>query len=97
MVVQKFGGSYLSTAELRREAMQRVWDEVDRGFTPVVVVSAMGRFGDPYATDTQLEQVKEANPKAQGANEDLLLSCGENIAATHIAAGMCSQGLHAVA
>jgi len=41
VVVQKFGGSSLSTAELRREAMQRVWDAVDRGFTPVVVVSAM--------------------------------------------------------
>lgn len=97
VVVQKFGGSSLSTAELRREAMQRVWDAVDRGFTPVVVVSAMGRFGDPYATDTLLELVKEANPKAQGANVDLLLSCGEIIAATLFAEGLCSLGLPAVA
>lgn len=97
VVVQKFGGSSLSTAELRREAMQRVWDAVDWGFTPVVVVSAMGRFGDPYATDTLLELVKEANPKAQGANVDLLLSCGEIIAATLFAEGLCSLGLPAVA
>jgi aspartate kinase len=97
IVVQKFGGTSLGTAELRREAMQRVWEAVDQGFSPVVVVSAMGRQGDPYATDTLLELMREVNPQAQGANVDLLLSCGEIIAASLFAEGLRALGLAATA
>lgn len=97
IVVQKFGGSSLATAELRREAMQRVWEALDQGFAPVVVVSAMGRKGDPYATDTLLELMRGANPQAQGANVDLLLSCGEIISASLFAEGLAALGLPAVA
>jgi aspartate kinase len=97
IVVQKFGGSSLATAELRREAMQRVWEAVEKGFAPVVVTSAMGRIGDPYATDTLLELMRENNPKAQGMNVDLLLSCGEIISAALFAEGLCGMGLPAVA
>ncbi|NMB21718.1 MAG: aspartate kinase, partial [Firmicutes bacterium] len=48
IVVQKFGGSSLTTSEMRTEAQQRVWEAVEEGLRPVVVVSAMGRRGDPY-------------------------------------------------
>lgn len=87
----------MATPELRREAAQRVWEAVEAGLTPVVVVSAMGRIGDPYATDTMLELIRAANPKAQGVNVDLLLSCGEIISAAVFAEGLCSMGLPAVA
>lgn len=97
IVVQKFGGSSLAAADLRREAMQRVWEALETGFSPVVVVSAMGRIGDPYATDTLLQLMRETNPKAQGANVDLLLSCGETISAALFAEGLCALGVPAVA
>ncbi|NMA60334.1 MAG: aspartate kinase [Firmicutes bacterium] len=97
VVVQKFGGSSLADPSIRKEALQRVWDAVEVGFTPVVVVSAMGRGGDPYATDTLLNLLMEVNPKTDALNTDLLLSCGEIISATIFAAGLQTLGLPAVA
>ncbi|HBN94737.1 MAG TPA: aspartate kinase, partial [Firmicutes bacterium] len=52
VVVQKFGGSSLATSAMRSEALQRVVETAEAGLFPVVVVSAIGRAGDPYATDT---------------------------------------------
>lgn len=97
IIVQKFGGSSLATSEIRCEAFQRVQDAVDKGYTPVVVVSAMGRQGDPYATDTLLSLMEETNPKAGARNSDLLISCGEIISATIFAEGLSSMGLPAEA
>ncbi|NMB01193.1 MAG: aspartate kinase [Firmicutes bacterium] len=97
IVVQKFGGSSLATPELRKEAMQRVWETVEKGLMPVVVVSAMGRIGDPYATDTLIKLLHETNPNARGANLDLMLSCGEIISAAIFAEGLCNLGLASVA
>lgn len=97
IVVQKFGGSSLANATIRQEALQRVWEAVEDGFTPVVVVSAMGREGDPYATDTLLNLLNEINPKASAGNADLLLSCGEVISAAIFAESLQRLGLPAVA
>lgn len=87
----------MADPSIRKEALQRVWDAVEVGFTPVVVVSAMGRGGDPYATDTLLNLLMEVNPKTDALNTDLLLSCGEIISATIFAAGLQTLGLPAVA
>ena len=97
IVVQKFGGSSLSSAAMRREAMLRVREAVQEGLMPVVVVSAMGRLGDAYATDTLLKLMQETNPAAEGANLDLLLSCGEIISAAIFAEGLSQMGLAAQA
>lgn len=97
VIVQKFGGSSLANPEVRAEAQQRVLEAVEKGFRPVVVVSAMGRMGDPYATDTLLNLLYEANPNAGDINADLLLSCGENIAAAIFAEGLSALGLPALA
>ena len=43
VVVQKFGGTSLATAELREIAAARVLACRGSGFQPVVVVSAIGR------------------------------------------------------
>jgi len=97
VVVQKFGGSSLATSTMRTEAQKRVIEAADEGFFPVVVVSAMGRAGDPYATDTLLDLIYEANPGATGGNVDLLLSCGEIISASVFAEGLQNMGKEAVA
>ena len=48
----------------------------------VIVVSAMGRRGDPYATDTLLDWVRLNGNLLSGQRErDMLLCCGETIAA----------------
>ena len=79
IVVQKFGGSSVSTPELREIAASRVHRGRSRaGAQVVVVVSAMGRLPDPYATDTLLGLI---GPVRGGANRDLLLAVGEMISA----------------
>jgi aspartate kinase len=79
IIVQKFGGTSVSTEERRKFIIQKINNAIEKGYSPVVVVSAMGRRGEPYATDSLLslisEKFKEENLKAV----DLLMSCGEII------------------
>ncbi|NLJ80266.1 MAG: aspartate kinase [Firmicutes bacterium] len=97
IAVQKFGGSSLASAGLRRGAKERVRQARKEGYSPVVVVSALGREGDPYATDTLIRLMQETNPQAELRNTDMLLSCGEIIAAAIFAEDLNSSGLPAVA
>ena len=52
IVVQKFGGTSLSSEENREKAVQKIINVKNKGYRPVIVVSAMGRQGSSYATDT---------------------------------------------
>ncbi|URZ16247.1 aspartate kinase [Clostridium felsineum] len=79
IIVQKFGGTSVSTQERRKLVVQKVMSAINEGYKPIVVVSAMGRSGEPYATDTLLSLIdkdfKETNKRAS----DLLMCCGEII------------------
>jgi aspartate kinase len=93
-IVQKFGGSSLATPELREIAASRVLEARQRGASPVVVCSAIGRAPDPYATDSLLALL---GPSRGGANRDLLLSCGEALACAIFAELLTSWGADAQA
>jgi aspartate kinase len=93
-IVQKFGGSSLSSPELREVAASRVLETRSRGMAPVVVCSALGRSPDPYATDTLSALL---GPTRAGANRDLLLACGEMIACAVFAELLSSWGVVAQA
>jgi aspartate kinase len=93
-IVQKFGGSSLSSPELREVAASRVLETRSRGLAPVVVCSALGRAPDPYATDTLSSLL---GPTRAGANRDLLLACGEMIACSVFAELLSSWGVVAQA
>ncbi|MGI6357491.1 MAG: aspartate kinase [Bacillota bacterium] len=77
VIVQKFGGTSVSTPESREAAVARVVQARQQGFQPVVVVSAMGRNGDPYATDTLIGLGRN---NLEGRELDLIMACGEIIA-----------------
>lgn len=94
VVVQKFGGSSLGTHQLREVAASRVIETLRRGDSPVVVCSALGRSPEPYATDTLAELL---GPVRDGPNRDLLLACGEAIAAAVFAELLCGLGAPAQA
>lgn len=81
IIVQKFGGSSLTTIEKRLQAANKVIAAQKEGYRTVVVVSAMGRIGDPYATDTLINLVKDVNKNVNARELDLLLNCGEIISA----------------
>ncbi|WP_054635341.1 aspartate kinase [Thalassobacillus sp. C254] len=79
VVVQKFGGTSVRNEEVRRQAAHHVKEAVENGYKVIVVVSAMGRKGDPYATDTLLSLVNGNDSFADVREKDLLVSCGEVI------------------
>lgn len=97
IIVQKFGGTSVSTSELRSDVVARVREALDSGLHSVVVVSAMGREGDPYATDTLLSLVQSEATDASGRELDMLMSCGEIISAVITVNALRARGIDAVA
>jgi len=95
VVVQKFGGTSVGTPEGRAALRARVRQALDAGRLPVVVVSAMGRAGAPYATDTLLSLLDGYDVVAREA--DMLASCGEVVSAVVIAHELRAEGVPAVA
>ncbi len=94
VVVLKFGGTSVATAEQRDLAIARLREELNRGNAPVAVVSAMGRAPEPYATDTLLSLI---GGRSGTRSSDVLLSCAELISAAILADTLHEQGLPAVA
>lgn len=96
ILVQKFGGTSVATEERRASVASKVSQAVHSGYSPVIVVSAIGRSGDPYATDTFLSIVNRICPDLPKRELDLLLSCGEVISGTILVSTLNSLGLEAV-
>jgi len=95
VVVMKFGGTSVATEEGRSAIAARVTSALELGRAPVVVVSAMGRSGDPYATDSLLALV--AGLPADERETDLLASVGEVISAVVVAHELRGAGIDAEA
>ena len=95
IVVQKFGGTSLSTPEILERAVQKVINAKRGGFQPVVVVSAIGRKGDPYATDTLINMNMDICKDIHPREMDLLMSCGEIISAVIFTNTLKSRGYEA--
>ncbi|MFC6331108.1 aspartate kinase [Paenibacillus septentrionalis] len=96
IIVQKFGGTSLSTSQAKERVIQHIKRERDNGYAVVVVVSAIGRRGEPYATDTLLDQLQPYGDYIDLKERDMLLSCGEIISATLIGAQIRAAGIPAV-
>ncbi len=93
ILVQKFGGTSVRNRDMRTAAIEKVVSAKAEGFNPVVVVSAMGRKGEAYATDTLLNILKAENyGEADLRDKDLLMSCGEIISAVVMAAAFTKRG-----
>ena len=52
IIIQKFGGTSTATPHSRRLIYDHIQRACNNGYKVIAVVSAMGRFDDPYATDT---------------------------------------------
>lgn len=99
IVVQKFGGTSVATDENRRLAAGKVVAAKQAGFSPVVVVSAIGRRGAPYATDTLVDEMHKIDPTFPPSSRelDMMMACGEIISTAVMAATLQSVGQAAVA
>lgn len=96
IVVQKFGGTSVSTDERRKQAINKILECINKGYKPVIVVSAMGRKGDHYATDTLLSLIGEDFKRNNKLAADLLMSCGEVISSVVFSSDLNAAGQKAV-
>jgi aspartate kinase len=97
IIIQKFGGTSLQDDASRLMVIDKIKNALEAGYNPVIVVSALGRKGDPYATDTLLETVQKYNIDIAEREKDMLLACGEIISCVIISQILISQGLESVA
>ncbi|MCR3923470.1 MAG: aspartate kinase [Firmicutes bacterium] len=97
LLVQKYGGSSLVTPELRQQVVTHIMQAHKEKKKIVVVVSALGRWGDSYATDTILDFLQQISATPPLREKDLLLACGEQIAAAVLAVEVSEAGYAAVA
>lgn len=77
IIVQKFGGTSTRSRQSRAMMYNNIIREINNGNKVVAVVSAMGRYDDPYATDTLLSIVKRE--QLNDEEIDRLTSVGETI------------------
>lgn len=97
IIIQKFGGTSVMNTETRDMAAQKIISAQKSGFKPVVVVSAMGRKGEPYATDTLIEFVQGIYRDTHPREMDIIMSVGEIISAVAMVNTLRSKGYDAIA
>lgn len=96
IIVQKFGGTSVASPNVRELVVQKIIKAREQGYAPVIVVSAMGRKGDPYATDTLLSLAKDAFRNIAARELDLIMYCGEMISAVVMTGVLQAADLEAV-
>jgi aspartate kinase len=96
ILVQKFGGTSVSTPERRQQAVAHVARARAEGQQVAIVVSAMGRRGDPYATDTLLDLLRADGGPVDPADYDLVFTCGEAIAVAVMSQALKRAGIPAI-
>ena len=96
IIVQKYGGSSLKDAGQRELVASKIVASKHAGYSVVVVVSAMGRRGDPYATDTLIECLEAQCADVDGREKDLIMSCGEIMSGVVLASLLNSRGEKAI-
>ena len=96
IVVQKYGGTSVSTKEKRKKEIEKIKIAKNNGEIPVIVVSAMGRKGEPYATDTLLSLVDSKMALVNKQGIDLLMCCGEIISSVVLCSELLNEGIEAI-
>ncbi|MFC4409331.1 hypothetical protein ACFOZY_02650 [Chungangia koreensis] len=91
MIVQKFGGVATRNKEMRELCIHHIKRGIEQHGKVVAVVSAMGRKGEPYSTDSLLSITKSfcTSPEAS----DLVAACGELISSAVMSAELHAAGI----
>lgn len=91
MIVQKYGGVAMQNEVMRNHSMNHIKEALQQYDKVVVVVSAIGRLGEPYATDSLINLSKAF--ATDPTSKDLVASCGELIAASVLSAELHHSGI----
>lgn len=92
IIIQKFGGTSVATQQRREMVADKVVNAIKKGYAPVIVVSAIGRKGDPYATDTLLSLISNGNSHLEKREIDMMMCCGEIISSVVMAETLGKRG-----
>jgi len=92
LIVQKYGGSSVSSVEKIEHIAKRISKIKNEGNDLVIVVSAMGD-----TTDKLLELAFKLNPDPPKRERDMLLSSGETISSSLLSIALHSIGEEAIA
>ena len=95
VLVQKFGGTSVASYEKMKEVCKIIEAHKEKYKNIAVVVSAMGRKGAPYATDTLISMCTNINDRPTKRELDMIMSCGEIISGTILATMLDSMGIPA--
>ncbi|WP_327143233.1 aspartate kinase [Nocardia sp. NBC_01327] len=90
LVVQKYGGSSVATAERIRRVAERIVETKKQGHDVVVVCSAMGD-----TTDELMDLAQQVSPAPPAREMDMLLTSGERISNSLVAMAIHSLGAEA--
>lgn len=90
LVVQKYGGSSLESADRIKRVAERIVATKKAGNEVVVVCSAMGD-----TTDELLDLAEQVNPVPPEREMDMLLTAGERISNALVAMAISAQGAEA--
>jgi aspartate kinase len=96
VLVQKFGGTSVATVERRQQVVDAVRRARADGHAVAIVVSAMGRRGDPYATDTLLDLLRADGGPVDPRDYTLAFVTGEMIATAVMSQALKRAGIPAV-
>jgi len=96
ILIQKFGGTSVSSERNRKLVAKKIISAIEQGYKTVVVVSAMGRKGEPYATDTLLGLLSENFKRNNLLATDLMVGCGEIISTAVISNELYNNNLNAI-
>ena len=97
IIVMKFGGTSVQTEKSRRHVIKHIRRNVESGKKVVAVVSAMGRKGDPYATDTLISLLKDVGEPVNPAELDSVMSIGERLSSAYFSHLLTMNGMPAAA
>lgn len=91
LIVQKFGGSSVATAERIKRVADRVWQTRQEGNDVVVVVSAMGD-----TTDELIALARQVTEDPSGREMDQLLATGEQVSIALLTMALHELGAQAI-
>ncbi|MDQ0230971.1 aspartate kinase [Metabacillus malikii] len=91
IIVQKFGGTSVGSAERILHVADRVIQEMENGNQVVVVVSAMGK-----STDQLVELANQITSKPSKREMDMLLATGEQVTISLLTMALQNKGYDAI-
>ncbi|MBE9181939.1 aspartate kinase [Oculatella sp. LEGE 06141] len=91
LIVQKYGGTSVGSAERIQSVAQRVWQTVQAGHSLVVVVSAMGK-----TTDQLVKLANQVSSNPSRREMDMLLSTGEQVSIALLSMALQELGQPAI-